>query len=281
MMFDLSTLYYPLTATPLGRRSYDEIPPCAALKPLVRCFWYSRPSPLPAALVTPDTCMDLLFVEKGEAIQPVFCPLSDETVFSTRQNSIVFAVRFYAWSAALFADESLAGTLNKGYDSRVHFPLLTSALLAMLEETPDFAQRCRKAETILLAFAHSRRQQADFLNAMYALLRSQGRMRVSEAAQSVPMSTRQVERIFERMTGAPPKKLSAMIRYQNLWREAVFSPRFDIQDAVSRYGYTDQSHLLRQFKQYHSLTLSQAVNYAHQHVAFLQDGPELSAYHQG
>lgn len=272
-MMDLSTLYHPLTATPLGRRSYDEIPPCTALRPYVHCFWYSRPSTLPAVLVTPDTCMDLLFVEQNGRISPVFCALSDETVASSHQNLIVFAIRFYPWSAALFADESLSGTLNLSCDSRLHFPVLTERLLQMLHQEQDFALRCQKAEAILLALADRRGPPPDFFNAMADLLASQGRMRIAAAAQHVPMSVRQLERTVERCTGASPKNLCDMIRYQNLWRDAVFSPRFHLQDAVYRFGYTDQSHLLRQFKRYHSMSLSQGLAYARRHVAFLQDNP--------
>lgn len=62
-----------------------------------------------------------------------------------------------------------------------------------------------------------------------------------------------------------------MVRYQCLWQDALFSPSFCIQDAVYRYGYTDQSHLLRQFRAYHGLPLGRALALAHGNVAFLQD----------
>lgn len=270
-MFDLSSLYHPLTATPLGRSSYAEIPPCDALRSHIRCFWYSYPSARPAALVIPDTCMDLLFIQHGSSILCHFCPLDDRPFLSARQSSIVFAVRFYPWSAALFADEPLTGTLNLGFDARQHFPALAEKLLRMVVQTSTFEQRCRMAERLLLEHIERRSLPPDFLNAIHGILQSEGRIRTADLAQSVQLSPRQLERLFGRLSGAPPKKLTSLIRYQRLWREAVYSPHFDIQDAVYRYGYADQSHLLRQFKQYHSFTLNGALAYARQHVAFLQD----------
>ena len=269
-MFDLSQLYHPLTATPLGRSSYAEVAPCEALRPYVHCFWYSQPSAMPAALVTPDTCMDLLFLSQNGRYTCRFCPVNDQTFVSTHQNHIAFAIRFYPWAAVLFADEPLNGTLNLGFDSQLHFPSLTPQLLHMLDHTASFAQRCAQAAFILLAHLEKRILPPDFFNAVYAIVHSQGRLRTGELAQFVQLSPRQLERIFLRNAGVSPKKLSDMVRYQQLWREAAFSSHFDIQDAVYRYGYTDQSHLLRQFKQYHSLSLNDALNYARQHVAFLQ-----------
>ena len=269
-MFDLSRLYHPLTATPLGRQSYAEAVPCSELKPWVRCFWYSQPAERPATLVIPDTCMDLMFIREGTQITCCFCALCDRTFASVHQSRIIFAVRFYPWAAALFANEPLTDTLNLSCDAHLFFPSLSRWLLRMLSQTEAFEERCRQAEAILCAHLERRHMAADFGNAMHAIIQSQGRHRVRETAQSVQLSTRQLERLFECQTGASPKKLTDMIRYQSLWHEAVFSPRFDVQDAVCRYGFTDQSHLLRQFKQYHSLTLTDALRYARQHVAFIQ-----------
>ena len=60
------------------------------------------------------------------------------------------------------------------------------------------------------------------------------------------------------------------MRYQLLWCDAL-RPGFDIQDAVFRYGFTDQSHLLHDFKKFHTMTLPQAQTRAWKDVGFLQE----------
>lgn len=268
-MFDLSTLYVPLTALPLGRARYEERLPAPALRPYVRCFWRSLPGDLRSSLVIPDTCMDLLF-QAGKP--PVFCALDDRAYPSQNSGHIEFAVRFYPWAVSLFTGESLAGSLNQSFDARWHLSALSYALSRMLRQTEGFDERCRLAESILDAHMRPERVSADFLNALYIVLRAEGRPRAAELARDIHLSSRQLERLFAAHTGASPKKLCGLVRYQCLWRAAL-GPRFDVQDAVARFGYTDQSHLLRHFKACHSITLTQALALARQDVAFLQSKP--------
>ena len=68
------------------------------------------------------------------------------------------------------------------------------------------------------------------------------------------------------------------MRYQSLWRELVTAPNFSVLDAVERYGYTDQSHLLRDFRKYHGISLTVAQQKA---VGFLQDTARSSQYDRG
>ena len=269
-MFDLSTLYLPLTASPLVRARYEERLPASALRPYVRCFWRSLPGDERTSLVIPDTCMDLLF-QPGKP--PVLCALDDRAYRSQNCGCIEFAVRFYPWAISLFTGESLAGSLNQAFDARWHLPALSDALSRMVRQTEDFAERCRLAEAILYAHLRSERVSADFLNALHIVLRAEGRPRAADLAREVHLSPRQLERLFAAYTGASPKKLCGLVRYQCLWRAAL-SPGFDVQDAVARFGYTDQSHLLRHFKTCHSLPLTQALALARQDVAFLQSKPD-------
>lgn len=80
------------------------------------------------------------------------------------------------------------------------------------------------------------------------------------------ISPRQLERLFAQHIGVSPKGFASLVRYQSLWREAVFSSHFDVLDAVERYGYVDQAHLLNSFKQFHSLSLRDALAKARQNV---------------
>ena len=65
-----------------------------------------------------------------------------------------------------------------------------------------------------------------------------------------------------KVLGVGPKRLSDLVRYQFLWQELLLDPRFQIQDAVQKYGFSDQAHLQNTFKKYHSMTPRQALVYA-------------------
>ena len=48
-------------------------------------------------------------------------------------------------------------------------------------------------------------------------------------------------------------------------------PDFDVLSAVHKFGYTDQSHLLREFKRYHSMDIHKARIMAFKDVGNIQD----------
>ena len=96
-----------------------------------------------------------------------------------------------------------------------------------------------------------------------------GAIGVSELAKACFISGRQMERLFHEYIGITPKKLCNLIRYQFVWGDVLRNPAFSVMDAVWQYGYTDQSHLMREFKRYHTMDIQTARNYAH-HVGNIQ-----------
>lgn len=65
--------------------------------------------------------------------------------------------------------------------------------------------------------------------------------------------------------------MSNLVRYQFLWRDILLEKDFDVLSAVHKYGYSDQSHLLREFKRYHSMDIQEARNLAFHDVVNIQD----------
>lgn len=96
-------------------------------------------------------------------------------------------------------------------------------------------------------------------------------MDIANLAKESFVSTRQLERLFHEYIGITPKKLSNLIRYQFLWKDILCDKDFDVLSAVYKYGYTDQSHLLREFKRYHSMDIHKAIEMAFKDVGNIQD----------
>ena len=97
---------------------------------------------------------------------------------------------------------------------------------------------------------------------MGTLLLRRGTLSTAALAGELHISTRQLEREMYKVLGVGPKRLSDLVRYQFLWQELLLDPRFQIQDAVQKYGFSDQAHLQNTFKKYHSMTPRQALVYA-------------------
>lgn len=286
MNLKFHTIYNPLTSVPFDKSdAYMEFAPCDALKPFIKCFWgtakpiMNRVTDKPLErIVTPDTCMDIIFNVNytDNKLTNRFCGMNDRSFHAYRKVipdvcKSTFAIRFYPWSAALFSEESMRGSLNEFFDAGYHFSKLKKELELMLFDITDMESRIILAEKYLLRNIHLERINPLMMQAVKEILADKGNIRTGHLAEELVISTRQMERLFNDYMGISPKKFSSLVRYQYLWNDILFNNRFHILDAVHRYGYTDQSHLLRDFKKYHTVTISEAKNIAFHDVAFLQD----------
>ena len=82
---------------------------------------------------------------------------------------------------------------------------------------------------------------------------------MTDLKQEVLVSSRQLERLFLEYVGVAPKNFASMARYQYLWNECIYNKRFNITDGAYQYGYSDQSHLCRDFKKYHSMSIREEL----------------------
>lgn len=265
-------IYRPLTAAPFKCNSaYTEIEPCEILQPYVRCFWggeHDCPDigmDESSEIVIPDTCVDIIYRidDGGNIITSDFIGISDESFLVQNNKKIghkisVFAIRFYAWSAYVFSEESFVGTVNGRFDVREKFSWLDKELRRLLFELRDLSDFIRVAEVQLLKKLETARKNEMIDRVIYDMLRHQGAMEISQLSKNNFISSRQMERLFYEYIGISPKKLSNLVRYQYLWKDIVSQRNFDIANAVYKFGYTDSSHLMREFKRYHSMSIRDA-----------------------
>lgn len=282
MSNDIFRIYRPITATPFKRSGdYCEYPPCDALKPYIRCFWGTN-GELPRdnfqpehSIVIPDTCMDIIMDidnESGKAHE-FFCGINDRYFYSRPkpfdEKKTTFAIRFYCHSVILFAGCDMSEVLNSAAPAEQYFEDFGKAVRREISEAKTTAERISLAENYLLRRLNKNRENPDFMNALYYIISRNGNADISDISLYTALSKRQLERIFKRITGVSPKNLTDLIRYQLLWQD-VISDGFDVQEAVLKFGYCDQSHLLKSFKKFHGETPSKALRNARKDVAFLQ-----------
>ena len=280
---DFYKIYTPITAQPFeNSEEHIEIAPCDALKPFIRCFWGSKKPYIKTGnnsrLIIPDTCMDIVFNidYTDNRISNRFCGIDDASFISDyteRQCRLVsaFGIRFYPWSAIVFAEENIRSVKNGFFDVGQYFPKLKKAIEPRLFDTVTIADRIKIAEDYLLKNLHSERLNMTVLTALDMLIQRKGNVKIDFLARDLHISKRQLERLFREYMSIAPKCLSTLVRYQCLWQEALFNHGFNFMDAVEEYGYTDQSHLLKEFRKYHSMTITDAKAKALKDVAFLQD----------
>ncbi|MGN0569651.1 MAG: helix-turn-helix domain-containing protein [Candidatus Fimenecus sp.] len=272
-MRTLANIYNPITATPFQNDEiYCEVAPCEALKPFVRCFWGTKKPvianshELSYSLVIPDTCMDVLIKTDytNNTYKDSFCNLDEHSfVFSSMGNTALtatFGIRFYAWSAIIFSERDFKS--GKFFSVEEFSKDLKTELEPILFDIPTLWEKIEFAERVLLKRMNSYRVDNNLLNSIYYIIDNCGRAKISEVCRYSVISEKQLERIFNYNMGISPKTFSSLIRYQLLWQDMILSPNYNALDSVDKYGYTDQAHLINDFKKRHLMSPKEAIKYA-------------------
>ena len=273
-MFNLNALFHPITAQPFRGDTvmHASCPPCAALAPFVACFWGTlSPTTQESAaeyepsLIVPDACVDLIFVidHTSGAVDCSFGSFNDRATraffIRARAGLSRFAIRFPFWTVRRFTNVPLNAAVS---DPDAYFPGWRAAFSVMLLEETSLVARAAWAESFLLPRSDGHRESPDVMNALYHILRTKGAAPVQDVCAYAAVSARQMERLFCVHIGAPPKRVAGLVRYQNLWMDLAQGTLTNVQDAVDKYRYADQAHLLHDFKKYHTVTPAQAIQIA-------------------
>ncbi len=76
---------------------------------------------------------------------------------------------------------------------------------------------------------------------------AEGNTTVAELADAIGLSRRQLLRRFEPTVGLPPRQFARVARLARAWRLAMAGPPQSWAGIALAAGYTDQSHLVREF----------------------------------
>ncbi len=261
----MKSLYVPLTAHPWHQgKQYREYAPSPALAPYIRCYWTAEEGTIVEGTVIPDTCADIIvrFDALGRMLAASFCCLDDCPVRGTfNVQPATFGIRMYGWAVTAFSADSVKGLKNARMQAEEMFPGITHQLLEPLIASGDTTARIALAERWLLARLRPERVPALVLDAVGEMIHCHGNQRMVELGRRLHLSSRQLERLFAEAVGLSPKRLNDLIRYQSLWR-AMLTPGYSALDEAARLGYTDQAHLLREFRRFHGMGRQEALRVA-------------------
>lgn len=262
---DLNNLYIPLIA---GNSNYTYIEKSAnaALASYVRCYWYYENIPVDHDnLVIPDTCVDIIFsVDREGSVTATFCGVNDKPDFCHITASFTekkyFAVRFYVWTFSLFSGDTLQNTRNVIMDADFFLSFYVNEIKKIIHIDSSFDEFINISNRILIKQIKERFQDSNYMNALFYVFKSKGNIRIDTLADQCFIGKRQLERIFRSRMDLSPKEFTNLIRYQNAWRGILLSQ--DVNELVFQLGYSDQSHLLREFKTYHGIAPCEAKVFA-------------------
>lgn len=148
-------------------------------------------------------------------------------------------VRLRSWATGLVAEESAAKLTDLAVE--------TSALSRRLKEvvvdavwTKDFGR------------LQELRPEDSFRGVQYIVqvaARSQGQCSVDDMARTAGLSARQIDRLMLQHVGVTPKMFLRLLRFRRAMSLAAV-PQTSWADLAALCGYHDQSHMIRDFKQF-------------------------------
>ena len=248
------------------RMHHQEFEPPEELRDTIKCFWYNRRDfgeQQTGFEVVPDGYAEIIFhfgslcsIANGEGLQPLPSPfmmglLNQPVIFYTKNRLDIIGIRCYPW--AVF---DLLG-LPSGKDGVRIFehPVarLQSALNALIH-----VGRIDKALALVKQYFLDARAMVAIDSMLFkagiAMREANGTMPVSQVAAAAHATVRTLERNFKQSSGYTIKDVSALMRFEQVRNRLWLYPDAGLAALAYELGYTDQSHLSRDFRRYSGTT---------------------------
>jgi AraC-like DNA-binding protein len=245
---------------------HQEFEPPEELQDAIKCFWYnSRDSgDVESGFeVQPDGYAEIIFhfgslrsvADSGE-LQSLPSPfmmglLNQPAIFYARNRLDIIGIRCFPWTVF-----DLLG-LQPGKDGVRTFEHPIAQLQSALSAAIGAGDVNEALSCIKQYFLDARSGTAVdnlLFKAGDAMRGANGTMPVSEVAEAAHATVRTLERKFKQSSGYSVKDISGLIRFEQVRNQLWLSPETSLTSLAHELGYTDQSHLSREFKRYSGTT---------------------------
>jgi AraC-like DNA-binding protein len=245
---------------------HREFLPPESLQNSIRCFWYDKRDFGKAQTsfdVMPDGYAEIIFhfgngcsISNNGKLQPLPSPfmvglLNQPATFHTKGTLEIIGVRCFPWTVF-----DLLG-LPSGEDEVRVFEHPIAKLQAALTKCVlknKIEEAIEHLEQYFLN-AHSKIAVDSMLfKAGVAMRKANGTIPVKEVAAAAHATARTLERKFKQSSGRTVKDVSGLMRFEQVRNQLWIEPDSNIAGLAHDFGYTDQSHLSREFKRYSGTT---------------------------
>ncbi|WP_202424330.1 helix-turn-helix domain-containing protein [Duganella levis] len=237
---------------------HREFAPPEPLRGAIRCFWHTRRADHgPSFEIIPDGYAEIIFYFgscylDGKALpSPFLMGLLNQPLHLTTDGVLdVIGIRCYPWTVF-----DLLGLPPDKDGLRVFehpVAVLQPALQACVAEG-----RIEDAVALLADYFSGAQPTAvdpTLFKAGAAMLEARGVMPVSEVAAAAHATVRTLERKFKQSSGHTVKDVSGLMRFEQARNRLWTEPDANLAELAQALGYTDQSHLSREFKRYSGMT---------------------------
>lgn len=253
------------------------------LQHAIKCFWYDRRDfgeYQTSYDVQPDGYAEIIFyfgslqrVDGNGNMQILPSPfimglLNRPATFYTKNCLEIIGVRCFPWTVF-----DLMG-MQPGMGG-VH---IFQHPIAQLQPAMDARMKEGKVDDAiaivkqyLLYAQHHIAQDSMLYKAGVAMRDAKGIIPVSRVAAAAHATVRTLERNFKQSSGHTVKDVAALMRFEQVRNQLWVHPNTNLAGLAAELGYTDQSHLSREFKRYSGTTPAAFARKAKQEETALND----------
>ena len=247
------------------------IVPCAELRPYVRYYWVLKSQEQFSVPTFPIGCPQIIFHRRSPLLIPELSVSQDKFTISGQVNfpahiasggdtEMIMAV-FYPHTIGMFIDTSPSAFYNSEISG---FDIGNKSLNECASRILDCENTHQCIEIIESWLLSKLKCRHDTLNlkrigtALNFLMKNPA-LQVSELAEISCLSSKQFGRIFNSLLGMMPKEYARIVRFQkSMW--LLQNHCRNHADIACCCGHSDQSHFIRDFRQYSGVATSQITN---------------------
>lgn len=208
---------------------------------------------LPPQRLLPNGCVDLLFDLTGTPgeLDAAVIGVTTGPVFAQRPvGTAVLGVTFWPGEALPFLGEPIDALRDRVVDLNQLFGNESSALVDSLRQLGSDEARIARIDDFLRSRAARSRPAPRLVRAALCLLRQHGGQLPVRALQvELGTSERTLERAFKQATGLSVKAMARIMRLHSVLSRIAHAPVRSLADLANEFGFADQAHLNREFRQ--------------------------------
>ena len=250
-----------------SKMPHQEFESPEKLRDIIKCFWYYKRDfgELESGFaVVPDGYAEIIFyfgsvcsISYNGAMHPLPSPfmmglINQPVHFYTKDCFEIIGVRCFPWTVF-----DLLG-LPSGKDGVRIFEHPIAQLQSALNELVLVGKIDEAVAQVTQYFVSERSQTAAdngmLSKAGIAMRNANGTMPVSQVAAAAHATVRTLERKFRQSSGYTVKDVSGLMRFEQVRNQLWLDPDSSLAGLAHELGYTDQSHLSREFKRYSGTT---------------------------
>jgi AraC-like DNA-binding protein len=241
---------------------HQEFEPPEALRDTIKCFWYDSKDyghQQTSFEVMPDGYAEIIFhfgslcrMTGTGGLAPLPSPfmmglLNQPALFYATNRLEIIAIRCFPWTVF-----DLLG-LPSGKAAVQTFEHAIAQLHPVLASYMQAGKIHEALAHVKQYFLNARSRIATdsmLFKAGVAMRQANGTLPVNQVAAAAHATVRTLERKFKQSSGHTVKDVSGLMRFEQARNRLWLDPNANLAGLAHELGYTDQSHLSREFKRY-------------------------------